>query len=290
MLRGILLALVLANAAQAAPLKAVASFTVLADIVHEVGGDLVEVQSVVGPDGDTHAYEPKPADSKALSSAQIVFVNGLGLDSWIEKLALSSGFKGQIVTTTKGTNARYVDEQGKHVPDPHAWQDLSNGQIYVANIAAALCGVDAAHCETFRNNASIYNLKLAMLDAAVKAKFAGLPPSHRQVVTTHDAFGYFAAAYDVRFLAPVGFATESEPSAAAIAKLISQIKRDNIKALFFENMSDRRVIDAIAAETGIHPGPPLFADALSKPGEGGESYITMFKYNAETLYAAMAGK
>jgi len=291
MLRSIIFALAMSGAsfAHAAPVKVVASITVIADMAHEVGGDLVEVSSIVGPNGDAHAFEPSPSDSKTLSAAQLVLVNGLGLDSWIEKLAVASGFKGSIVAVTKGIQPRHMDENGQQVADPHAWQDLFNGQIYVTNISNALCEVDAAHCDRFRANAAQYNAKLAALDAETKARFKALPWGARQVVTTHDAFAYYAAAYDLRFLAPEGFATESEPSAEAIAKMVRQIRHDNIKALFFENMSDSRVIEAIAAETGIRPGPPLFADALSKPDEGAETYIKMFTYNTTTLLKAMAG-
>ena len=284
------LALSVSASASAAPLKAVTSITIIADMVHEVGGDLVQVQSIVGPNGDAHSYEAKPQDSKTLNEAQIVFVNGLGLDPWIEKLTTLSGFKGPLAVVTKGIKTHRFDEDGKQVVDPHAWQDLSNGQIYVTNIAKALCEVDAADCPTFNANATAYNTKLAALDSDLKVKFAAVPEANRQVVTTHDAFGYFAIAYGLRFLAPEGFATEGEPSAAAIAKLVVQIKRDNIKALFFENMSDNRVIEAIAAETGVHAGPPLYADALSKPDEPGTTYLQMFKYNTNTLLKALAGK
>lgn len=281
------LALSVSGAASAAPIKAVASITIIADMVHEVGGDLVEVQSIVGPNGDAHSYEARPQDSKTLNASQIVFINGLGLDPWIEKLTTSSGFKGPLVVVTKRIKTHQFDEDGKQVTDPHAWQDLSNGQIYVTNIAKALCEVDAADCPTFNANASAYNAKLAAIDAELITKFSAVPEPNRQVVTTHDAFGYFSIAYGVRFLAPEGFATEAEPSAAAIAKLVRQIKHDNIKALFFENMSDNRVIEAIAAETGVHAGPPLYADALSKPDEPGATYLQMFKYNSQTLLAAM---
>jgi zinc/manganese transport system substrate-binding protein len=275
--------------ASAAPLKAVASITIIADLVHQVGGDLVEVKSIVGPNGDAHSYEPKPQDSKTLSEAQIVFVNGLGLDPWIEKMTTSSGFKGPLVITTQGIKTHEFQEDGKKVVDPHAWQDLSNGQIYVANIAKALCAVDSKDCATFNANATAYSAKLAALDKDLKTRFAALPEASRQVVTTHDAFGYFAIAYGLHFLAPEGFATEAEPSAAAVAKLVRQIKHDKIKALFFENMSDNRVIEAIAKETGVRAGPPLYADALSKPGEPGATYLAMFKYNTDTLLKALSG-
>ena len=293
MIRTLSLALALSisgmASAGAAPLKVVASITIIADMAHEVGGDLVDVKSIVGPNGDAHSYEPSPKDSKILSEAKVVFVNGLGLDHWIEKLTIASGFKGSLVITTKGIAARQFEEDGKQVTDPHAWQDLSNGQIYVANIAKALCEVDPADCAKFNANAAAYSAKLVSLDADLKARLAALPAASRQVVTTHDAFGYFAKAYNLRFLAPEGFATEAEPSAAAIAKLVIQIKHDNIKALFFENMSDNRVIEAIASETGVRAGPPLYADALSKPGEAADTYLKMFTYNVDTLLAAMAG-
>lgn len=269
--------------------KAVASFSILGDMVSRVGGDLVEVTTIVGPNADTHVYEPKPADAKALAGTQIFFVNGLGFEGWMERLVESTGFKGTTVVASDGIKSRTMMEDGAEETDPHAWQNLSNGLVYVKNIAEGLCKVDAADCDTFKKNAEAYSAEITALDAEVKAKVASVPEAKRKVITTHDAFGYFGAAYGVSFLAPEGMSTESEASAANVAKLIEQIRKDGVSALFVENMSDPRLIEQIGKETGVKLGGSLFADALSEKGEGGETYLDMFKHNISLLAPAMAG-
>lgn len=281
--------------AQAAPapaagkLKVVATFSILGDMVERVGGDLVEVTTIVGPNADTHVYEPKPADAKALAGTQIFFVNGLGFEGWMDRLVEATGFKGPTVTASQGVKTRSMIEDGVEETDPHAWQNLSNGLVYVKNIADGLCQVDAADCASFRKNAEAYSAEISALDADVKARIAAVPEAKRKVITTHDAFGYFGAAYGVTFMAPEGYSTESEASAADVAKLIAQIRQDGVSALFIENMSDPRLIDQIARETGVKAGGSLFADALSAKGEGGETYLDMFKHNISLLAPAMAG-
>jgi zinc/manganese transport system substrate-binding protein len=180
-------------------------------------------------------------------------------------------------------------EDGVAETDPHAWQNLSNGVLYVKNIADGLCKADAADCATFRKNAEAYSAEIRSLDAEVKKRIAAVPEAKRKVITTHDAFGYFGAAYGVTFMAPEGYSTESEASAADVAKLIQQIRADKVSALFIENMSDPRLIDQIARETGVKAGGALFADALSEKGEGGETYLDMFRHNISLLAPAMAG-
>ncbi|WP_119388111.1 metal ABC transporter substrate-binding protein [Taklimakanibacter lacteus] len=270
-------------------LKAVATFSILGDMVHRVGGDLVEVTTIVGPNSDTHVYEPKPADAKSLAGAQVFFANGLGFEGWMERLVEATGFKGETVIASDGVKSRAMIEDGVEETDPHAWQNLSNGLLYVKNITDGLCKADAAHCDTFRANAKAYSAEIESLDKEVKARIAAVPEAKRKVITTHDAFGYFGAAYGVTFLAPEGYSTESEASAADVAKLIQQIRDDKISALFIENMSDPRLIDQIARETGVKAGGALFADALSEKGEGGETYLDMFKHNISLLAPAMAG-
>lgn len=269
--------------------KAVASFSILGDMVSRVGGDFVEVTTIVGANADTHVYEPKPADAVALSHTQIFFVNGLGFEGWMDRLVQSTGFKGTTVTASAGVETRKMEEDGREITDPHAWQNLDNGLIYVKNIADGLCRVDAGACPTFRKNAAAYSAEISALDAEVKDRIAAVPETKRKVITTHDAFGYFGAAYGVSFLAPEGISTESEASAADVAKLIAQIKREGVTALFVENMSDPRLIEQIGKETGVKIGGELYADALSEKGGGGSTYIEMFKHNISLLAPAMSG-
>jgi zinc/manganese transport system substrate-binding protein len=270
-------------------IKAVATFSILGDMVSNVGGDLVEVTTIVGPNVDTHVYEPNPGDATALTKGQIFFVNGLGFEGWMERLVESTGFKGETVVASTGITPRTMMEDNAEETDPHAWQNLSNGLVYVKNIADGLCKVDAADCDTFKKNAKAYSAQITALDAEVKAKIAAVPETKRKVITTHDAFGYFGAAYGVTFMAPEGVSTESEASAADVAKLIEQIRKEGVTALFIENMSDPRLLEQIAKETGVNVGGSLFSDALSKKGEGGETYLDMFKHNITLLAPAMIG-
>ena len=285
----ITVSLLASPASAAGKLKAVATFSILGDMVHRVGGDLVEVTTIVGPNSDTHVYEPKPADAKSLAAAQIFFANGLGFEGWMDRLIEATGFKGETVIASEGVKSRTMIEDGVEETDPHAWQNLSNGVLYVKNIADGLCKADAADCATFRKNAEAYSAEIRSLDAEVKTRIAAVPEAKRKVITTHDAFGYFGAAYGVTFMAPEGYSTESEASAADVAKLIQQIRADKVSALFIENMSDPRLIDQIARETGVKAGGALFADALSEKGEGGETYLDMFRHNISLLAPAMAG-
>jgi zinc/manganese transport system substrate-binding protein len=265
----------------------VASFSILGDMVHEVGGDRVAVTTIVGPNADTHVYEPKPQDAVALGQAQVFFVNGLGFEGWLDRLVEATGFTGAVVTVSEGVKTHTMDDEGEVITDPHAWQSLGNGQLYVANIAKGLCAVDAAGCATYEANAAAYSSQLAALDAEVKAAIAAVPEADRKVITTHDAFGYFGEAYGVSFMAPEGISTESEASAADVAKLIEQVRSEGVKALFIENMSDPRLVEQIAHETGAKLGGALYADALSEPDEGAGTYLDMFKHNIALLVPAL---
>ena len=281
---------VLAGPVLAAEVKAVATFSILGDIVARVGGDRVAVTTIVGPNADTHVYEPKPADAVAVSQADVLFVNGLGFEGWLDRFVQSTGFGGPVVVASEGTKTHTMDEDGTVVTDPHAWQSLKNGLLYVKNVTAGLCAVDAAGCAGYEANAAAYSAEIAALDAQVVADIAAVPEGKRQVITTHDAFGYFGEEYGVRFLAPEGISTDSEASAADVAKLIGQIKADGVTALFIENMSDGRLVQQIAEETGVTVGGELYADALSEPDQGAGTYLDMFKHNIGLLVPAMAGK
>lgn len=294
----------MSGTALAAPIPVVASFSILGDMVKEVGGDRVSVTTIVGPNADTHVYEPKPQDAAVLGGAQAFFVNGLGFEGWLDRLVEATAFKGKVVTVSDGVHTHEMAEEDGHDDhaegehdahhhegtDPHAWQSLANGLVYVRNIKAALCEIDAEGCATYTANAEAYSAQIAALDAEVKAAIAAVPEGDRKVITTHDAFGYFAEAYGVTFMAPEGISTDSEASAADVARLIDQVKSDGVKALFIENMSDPRLVQQIAAETGAKLGGALYADALSEPNEGAATYLEMFKHNVGLLVPALEGR
>lgn len=271
----------------AAELKAVASFTVLADVVHQVGGDKVKVTSLVGPDGDPHEFEPSPKDAKALKAADVVFVSGEGLEGWLDRLISASGTKSKPVTVSEGVKTRTMDEDGKTVTDPHVWNSPVNVKIWVANIEKALSAADPADAASFKANAEAYTKKLDALDAYAREKFEKIPEDRRKVLTSHDAFGYFGREYKVTFLSPLGVSTESEASAADVGKLIDQIKAERVKTYFFENSNDPRLVKQVAKATGAQPGGELYVEALSKPSGPAATYEKMFRFNVDQLSAAM---
>ncbi len=273
-------------------IKVAASFSVLGDMVKQVGGDRVEVKSFVGPNGDAHVYEPTPGDAKTLADAAVLVVNGFGLEGWMSRLQKSSGFKGNVVTATNGIKSRQMDEEehGKtrKITDPHAWQSLANGKIYVANIRDALIAADPAGKDTYTANATKFLAAIDAMEQQVKDAVAKLPQARRKIITTHDAFGYFGAAYGFEFIAPQGVSTESEASARDVAKIIRQIKAEKIPAVFLENVTDHRLLDQIARETGAKIGGTLYSDALSEPNGPAGTYLDMFRNNIEALSTALS--
>lgn len=279
-----------ASLAQAKPLEAVASFTVIADMVSNVGGDRVHVTSLIGPNGDPHVYEPTPRDAQALKSADLTFVSGLHLEGWMDRLIKASGYKGQPVVLSDGIKTRYMQEDGKLITDPHAWNSAANGVIYVRNIIAALKKADPEGASVYEANGQRYIVQLQQLDLYAREQVQLVPESKRKILTSHDAFGYFGDAYGVTFLSPLGFSTESEASAADVAKLIRQIKSEHVTAYFFENSGDPRLVKQIADASGAQPGGELYVEALSPPDGPAASYVQMFRYNVDKLTAAMKGK
>jgi zinc/manganese transport system substrate-binding protein len=276
-----------ARAADPKPVEVVASFTVLADMVHQVGGDLVHVSSLVGPNGDPHAFEPSPDDARRLKAADLVFVSGLGLEGWMERLITASGYQGKIVVASEGIRTLHMEEDGKEITDPHAWNSAANGSIYVSNIVKALIAADPDRASVYRTNGDRYGEQLKDLDRYAREQIGSVTPSRRKVLTTHDAFGYFAAAYGVTFLSPLGFSTESEASAKDVAKLIRQIKTEHVRAYFFENSNDPRLVMQIANATGARPGGVLYVEALSTLDGPAPTYATMFRRNVEEIVSAM---
>jgi len=286
----VLLALLgFAGGARAADkVKAVASFSILGDMVKQVGGDRIDVITLVGPDGDAHVYEPTPADAKNLATAQILFTNGLGFEGWMDRLEKSSGFRGKVMVASTGVKPRTMVEDEKTVTDPHAWQSLANGKLYVANIRDGLIAVDPEGKSVYEANAAKYLDALAKEEADVRAALAALPQERRKIITSHDAFGYFGAAYGLEIVAPEGISTESEASAKDVAKIIRQIKAERIPAVFMENITDHRLLDQIASETGAKIGGELYTDALSPPDGPAPTYLDMFRHNVGALTAAVS--
>ncbi|MXN52814.1 zinc ABC transporter solute-binding protein [Shinella sp. AETb1-6] len=311
-----------AATATAAELNVVASFSIIADFAKNVGGERVEVKTLVGPDGDAHVYEPRPADAVALEAANVVLVNGLEFEGFMKRLIETSGTKAPVVEVTKGIEPLKAEEEGHHHDekageaghnhegdekeeaghdhaheghhhhgefDPHAWQSIHNAEIYVKNIADAFCEADKAGCATYTANADAYVAKLEDLEKEVKTAIEGIPADKRTVITSHDAFGYFEHEYGLKFIAPEGISTEAEASAADVAKLIDQVKEDKASAIFLENITNPRLIEQISAETGIKVGGTLYSDALSGEDGPASTYLDMFRYNVETLKAAIVG-
>ena len=303
-----------------APIDVVASFSILADMVKTVGADQVNVVSLVPADGNSHEVELTPQEIKKVSSpeARLLFVNGLGLDSWTDRLLASSGFQGKVIVASDGVKVRKLDEESGHEAhahedeehdhaehehehehehasghghdhgefDPHAWQDLANGQVYVRNIAQALSQVDPENAPLYERNAQAYIQQMQALDKQVRKAMADIPEGRRKIVTTHDAFGYFADAYGLEVIAPLGISTSAEPSAKAIAEVIRQVREQQVPAVFLENVKNNKLQDQIAKETGAKVGGMLYSDALSSTGEA-TSYLGMMRSNIRVITEAI---
>jgi len=265
-------------------LEIVASFSILGDFVRNVGGDRVSVTTLVGPDGDAHVYVPAPADAKKIADAKLVIVNGFGLEGWLPRLVQAAGGRASIVTATAGIAPLTLDSDA----DPHAWQSVANAKLYVGNISDALIAADPASAQVFRANAEAYLAKLDALDREVRAGIAQIPQTRRKVISTHRAFGYFAAAYGVEFIAPIGVSTESEASARDIAGIITQVRSAKIPAVFLENVSDPRLIRRISAETGAKIGGTLYSDSLTGEKRDAPTYIEMVRHNIKALTSALS--
>jgi len=300
--------------ASAENLKVVASFSILGDFAREVGGDRVTVSTLVGPNGDAHVYEPKPMDAAAVANADVVLVNGLKYEGFLQRLFEVSGTGAPVVEASKGAALLPFDDDEDHsfeephaheaaeaghahdehhhdhgAIDPHAWQSVPNAKVYVRNIADAFCVADTEGCDTYRANAEAYGKQLEALDAEIRAAIATVPEEKRTIITSHDAFGYFAHEYGLKFLAPEGASTESEASAADVAALIRQIREDKAAAIFVENITNPRLVEQISSETGITVGGELYSDALSDTGGPAPTYIDMMRHNVGTIKGAILG-
>lgn len=337
--------------AHAAELKVVSTFSIISDFAQTVGGDRIELTTLVGPDADSHSYEPRPADAIAIGNADLILANGLHLEGFLQRLVQASGTKATVVELTEGAklirhqeaddhdghshshdhsghgrhehghdhsgHARHEHEhehghghdhahghdhgtakngatEGHHAHhhhgeyDPHAWQAVHNARIYVDNIAAAFCAADEEGCPVYKKNADSYGEKLDALDSEIKATIARIPSQQRTLITSHDAFRYFGQEYGLQFLAPQGMSTEAEASAADVAKLIGQIRQQRVSAIFVENISNPKLVEQIARETGTKIGDKLYSDALSAANGPAATYIDMMRHNADAIANAIA--
>jgi zinc/manganese transport system substrate-binding protein len=264
-------------------LNVVASFSILGDFVKNVGGDRVEVTTLVGPDGDVHVYTPTPADARIIADAKLLVINGFGLEGWLPRLIQAAGGKAAIITATEGIAPLKAGSDA----DPHAWQSVANAEKYVANIRDALAAADPADAEVFRQNARTYLARLEALDGEVRQAIGQIPESRRRMISTHDAFGYFAARYGIAFIAPIGVSTEAEPSARDIADIIAQVKAEHIPAVFLERIGDPRLMRRISEETGAKVGGTLYSDGLTDEKGEAPTYIDMVRHNIRTLTSAL---
>lgn len=307
-----------AHAQGSEKLEVVASFSILGDVVARVGGDRIALTTLVGPDGDAHVFQPAPADAEVVARADVLVVNGLGFEGWMERLIESSGTAAVVVEATEGVTPIAFDDGEKaedhdhddghdhgaeeaahdhdhdhdhghdHGPtDPHAWQDVASVIAYVGNVERALSAADPDGAAGYQANAAAYRAELEALDAEIRTALAALPEDRRTVVTSHDSFAYFARAYGLRFVSPQGVSTEAEASARDVAALITQIRDQGISAVFVENIADRRLLDQIAAETGARIGGTLFSDALSGADGPAPTYVAMMRHNLAQLTGAL---
>lgn len=276
-------------------LKVVATFSILGDLARNVGGDRADVITLVGRNSDIHVYSPTAADAQSVRNARLLIVNGLGLEGWLPRLIESSGSKANVVVVSNGVAPRKIDagellsrQRESGSLDPHAWQSVANAAIYVANIRDAMTAADPANATIYKANADAYLAILKRLDHGIRDAVAQIPPDRRKVISTHAAFGYFAAAYGITFLAPQGVSTDSEPSARDIAGLITQIKTEKIPAVFLENISDPRLIRQIASESGAAVGGTLYSDSLTDADGEAPTYIELMEHNVRTIVSALA--
>jgi zinc/manganese transport system substrate-binding protein len=282
--------------ARADKIPVVATFSVIADMVKQIAEDRVNLTTIVGVDGDSELYRPTMADAKAVAEAKIVFMNGINdeFEPWLEPLLKQAKFAGAKVVVSRGAKTISASEEntpsGKPRPaelDQHAWLNPKNGIIYVKNIAEALAKYDPANAAQYRARAAAYVDELKGLDAWAKAEMAAIPPAKRRIISSHDSLEYLAKAYNITLISVNGWTNNSEPSAAELARLTQQIKKERVHALFLDSITDPRVMQRIGQEAGVPIGDTLYGDALSKPGGPADTYVKMIRHDIEALKVGM---
>lgn len=273
-----------------AAIKVVASFSILGNVISEIGKENVEVTSIVGPNGDAHVYQPKPSDAQNIANADILFINGLGFEGWIERLIETAGFQKNVVVVTKGITPRVFGEEGSLMTDPHVWHNPHLVKKWVHHIVKALSELDPLHKDAYEKNGKAYVKELHKLDKWIKKRLEAIPQNQRRVVTAHDAFGYFSERYGVEIISPQGLSTDAEPTVKTVHRIIKLIKKHHISTIFLENIANTKMITQIAEETGAKIGGVLYSDSLSLPFEEGNTYLRLMYHNMTYLENAMLGR
>jgi ABC-type Zn uptake system ZnuABC Zn-binding protein ZnuA len=296
-------ATVFAQTPETGRLKVVTTHSILGDLVHNVVGDAVDLTTLVGPDGDTHTYEPVPADTITVAEANLLFENGLGFETWLDDLYDASGSRAQrVVVTSRIVPLGFAGEgvAANEEPiasptpdqelDPHFWQDVTNSESAIEVIRDALISADPANAAVYQSNATSYLQQLRQLDDDIVAKTTNLPIDRRKLVTNHDAFGYFAYryGYTIEGAALQSFSTEAaDPSAQQFAALVTAIRETRVPAIFPESIENADLIDRIAKEAGVKVGAPLYSDALGQPGSDGDTYLKLMGHNIDAIVSAL---
>ena len=263
------------------------TFSILKDMVYEIAQDKVDVKSLVGPNQDPHVFEPRPQHAKELGKADLVIENGLGFEGWLDRLIEASGFQGKIIVATTGIHFLTRNSHGKEVPDPHAWHSLQNAQVYVDNIVKGLSELLPNEALFFKNQGDAYKRQLQALETSTLQDLDTIPLDKRKVITNHDAFGYLGREFNITFFSPLGISTDAEPSAKAVVALIHRIRKEDIQAIFAENISNPRLLEQITKETKTNIGGILYSDALSAPGTDADTYLKMMHFNLSSLVKAL---
>jgi zinc/manganese transport system substrate-binding protein len=280
----ILAALIASLPARAETLKVVASFSILGDMVKQIGGDRVQVTTLVGRDADPHAFAPKPSDAGKLADARVLVVNGLGFDPWADRLAAATEFAGATLVASR--QAAPLTEG--YVVDPHAWQSIPNAMLYVDAIVEGLSAAAPDMAAAFHAGGDAYKERLRAVDGEIRADLAPIPQAARTLIVPHRALDYFGREYGVTFLAPVGIDADAEPGAGAVAALIQSVHAGRVQAILSEHLEQDRVIRRIAAESGLPVSGALYADALSATDGPAATYIDLMRFNAHLIAAALA--
>lgn len=267
--------------------RVVTTFSILADITREIGGDDIQLTNLVGADADAHVFEPAPAQVRAVLEADLVIANGLGFEPWLERLLANGEARGTRIDASKGVVPITVLEDDQRLVDPHAWQSLGNAEIYARNITQALVQLVPARAAAFEARRDSWLGRLGALRQSIAPRLMALPPERRRVLTSHDAFGYFAQEWRLQFLAAQGVSDAAEPSAAEVAGLIRQLRAEGVRAIFVENIRDARLVKQIAEEAGARVGGTLYSDALAAEGPA-STYLGMYRQNVERLLQALA--
>ncbi|MGC8118067.1 metal ABC transporter solute-binding protein, Zn/Mn family [Metapseudomonas otitidis] len=267
--------------------RVVTTFSILADITREIGGDDIQLTNLVGADADAHVFEPAPAQVRAVLEADLVIANGLGFEPWLERLLANGEARGTRIDASKGVVPMTVLEDDQRLVDPHAWQSLGNAEIYARNITQALVQLVPARAAAFEARRDAWLGRLGALRQSIAPRLMALPPERRRVLTSHDAFGYFAQEWRLQFLAAQGVSDAAEPSAVEVAGLIRQLRAEGVRAIFVENIRDARLVKQIAEEAGARVGGTLYSDALAAEGPA-STYLGMYRQNVERLLQALA--